>query len=156
MPPSLSRRTALWGALTLPLLVSACTNNEATPAADPDRIALEAALEVEQELLGVVERWNRSGRLPVDAINVVNNHVSTLGIALGKASPSPSPTGSSSYLLVPGGPSVSTQAVIAAADSATNKHTRALRSASPTITPLIASIAASDAAIAAFLRGGLA
>ena len=49
-------------------------------------------------------------------------------------------------------PSLSTEQVVALLDTAADAHTRALRSASPAISPLLASIAASDAALAAAVR----
>ena len=161
MPPAFSRRTALCGALTLPLLLSACTNDDATPAADPDRAALESALDVELALYDVV--GNMQGLRIRDALQplgAVQAHVDALDSALGQppsvtaelaplgsASPSVSSSPSPS-------PFSTVEEAIRAADRAVNSHTRALRTASAEISPLLASIAASDAAVAAFLRAG--
>lgn len=163
MPAPLSRRAALCGAVALPLLVSACTNDGATPATDPDRTALESALDVEKDLYLVVGNLKAvGGRAGLQPTWAVNEHVKALDTALGQSpsftyeieplgptSPSPSPS-----FTQHGFPSV--DEAIRAADRAVNAHLRALRSASAAISPLIASIAASDAAIAAFLRGGTA
>jgi hypothetical protein len=133
------------------------------PAADPDRTALESALEIEKDLYLVVGNLKGpGGRAALQPFWAVDAHVKTLESALGQepsltaelgppwtTSPAPSPS-----ITQHGFPSI--DEAIRAADRAVNAHLRALRSASAAISPLIASIAASDAAIAAFLRGGSA
>lgn len=152
----------------MPLLVAGCTSGAGDTVdtdgsvPDPDRSALENALDIEQTLYLVVGNVTSGGRDIVRALFAVSAHLRALDTALGQpasvvaalegirtplptASPSPSPSQSS------GRPPTVEQAV-RAADRAVNAHVRALRSASATVTPLLASIAASDAAIAAFLR----
>jgi hypothetical protein len=158
----------LLGAASMPLLVAGCTSGAGDTVdtdgsvPDPDRSALENALDIEQTLYLVVGNVTSGGRDIVRALFAVSAHLRALDTALGQpasvvaalegirtplptASPSPSPSQSS------GRPPTVEQAV-RAADRAVNAHVRALRSASATVTPLLASIAASDAAIAAFLR----
>jgi hypothetical protein len=158
----------LLGAASMPLLVAGCTSGAGDTVdtdgsvPDPDRSALENALDIEQTLYFVVGNVTSGGRDIVRALFAVSAHLRALDTALGQpasvvaalegirtplptASPSPSPSQSS------GRPPTVEQAV-RAADRAVNAHVRALRSASATVTPLLASIAASDAAIAAFLR----
>ncbi len=152
-----TRRRLLVGAAGVPLLLSAsaCTQDPADDLpVDPDREALEAAYEVEAATLASLEGWslkaNDSTVTPTEARTVINAHISALAMAL-SATPSaaPSSSGSESYELVP---TLSTAQTAAVLDSAADDHTRALRSASPEISPLLASIAASDAALAAALR----
>ncbi|MFL6182726.1 MAG: hypothetical protein ACJ73J_10510 [Actinomycetes bacterium] len=159
MPQPLSRRAALGGALALPFLVSACTQDDRAPATDPDRTALEAALEAEKDLYMVIANLKTGGgRAGLQPFWAVDAHVKALDAALGQApsvtfdiappgSPSPPPSPSQQR-------SPSVDEAIRAADHAVNAHDRALRAASAEITPLIASIAASDAAVAAYLRSG--
>jgi hypothetical protein len=90
-----------------------------------------------------------------NASAVVGAHVIALDDAL-SATPTPavqtqtpSPSSSFSVEVVP---PPSTGQVVALLDDAARQHTRALRTASPEISPLLASIAASDAALAAAIR----
>lgn len=163
--PTLSRRRLLVGGLCLPVLAAtACTDDPEQPPPDPDRVALETALEVELDLYLVVGNLKTDARDALMVSDAVEAHVQALDTALGQppsmtyelapvdsVSPAPSPSAS---------PSPSAQAfttveeAIRATDRAVNAHARALRSASAEITPLVASITASDAAVAAYLRGG--
>ena len=151
----LSRREVLLlGAVSLPLLLSACTNEDATPPADPDRVSLEEALGVETALLVTVANVRGSGTGAEQSVHAVQAHVMTLASAL-RQSPSATagiatPSGASASPALP----VSVDDAVRAADRAASAHTRALRSSSAEVTPLLASIAASDAAVASVLRGG--
>jgi hypothetical protein len=172
----------LLGAVSMPLLASGCTSNSggsdgSTPGAD--RVALQSALDVEKRLYLVVGNLSGTGRDGLQAFDAVDAHVRALDTALGQppsfstefapppsspglsasrsatASPSLSPSSSSSPSSPGTSPRVtSIDQAIRAADRAVNAHLRTLRSASAAITPLIASIAASDESIAAQLRGG--
>lgn len=155
--PTLSRRRAILGGLCLPMLAAtACTSDPEQPPPDPDRVALESALDIELNLSMVMGNLKAEGLDALMAFGAVEAHVKALDTALGQppsvtaevaplgsASPSPSPP---TFASVEEG--------IRAADRAVNAHSRALRSVSAEITPLLASIAASDAAVAAYLRGG--
>lgn len=151
--PPMTRRRLLAGTASVPLLMaaSACTGDPpAALPADPDRAALEAARDVEAELLDSLAGWSDQGTL-VDKrrVNeVLEAHLAALDTALG-SSPSPNPSPSPSTPAA-----IPTSTAVALVDSATRDHTRALRSASAAISPLLASIAASDAALAGALRRG--
>ena len=154
---TLSRRQVILGSLCLPVLAAtACTDDPEPPPPDPDRVALENALEVEQELYVVVGNLKAAGRDAVMVFGAVEAHVQALDTALGDPpsmtvemtpfeSDSPTPSSLERF--------VSVDEAVRAADRAVNAHLRALRSASAVISPLLASVAASDAAIAAYLRG---
>ena len=133
------------------LAVAGCTEEEASPPPpDPDRSALENALAVEEQLRDVVSALppDRQGAVAAEAVGVVGAHLEVLRSALGESTPSPS-----------GSPSPSTASptdlveVLAATDVAVDSHTAALRQASSATSPLLASLAASDAALAALIRG---
>jgi hypothetical protein len=157
-----TRRRLLVGAVGVPLLLSASACTEDAPAdlpADPDRDALQAARDVEAATLVSLENWpaedvGSSAVTPAAARTVVSAHVDvldqTLGQPLGQPlSRAPTASGAESYEL---DRTLSTGQVVALLDSAADAHTRALRGASPEISPLLASIAASDAALAAAIR----
>ncbi len=153
-----TRRRLLVGAVGVPLLLSASACTEDAPAelpADPDRDALQAARDVEAATLVSLENWpaedvGSSAVTPAAARTVVSAHVDVLDQTLSQP-PSRAPTASrsESYEL---DRTLSTGQVVALLDSAADDHTRALRGASPEISPLLASIAASDAALAAAIR----
>jgi hypothetical protein len=164
VPASVTRRRVLLAAAGGPLVFSigACTDDPPVePPADPDREALEAAREVEMTALASIEEWwpdvAESSITAPNASAVVGAHVIALDDALSATptpavqpqTPSPSPSPSLSMELVP---APSTAQVVALLDDAARQHTRALRTASPEISPLLASIAASDAALAAAIR----
>jgi hypothetical protein len=162
--PTLSRRRLLVGGLCLPVLATtACTDDPEQPPLDPDRVALESALNVEVGLLMLVGNLKAEGRDTAMVFGAVEEHVDALDAALGQppsttyelaplGSPSPSPSDSPSSAPTPSAFATADEA-IRTADRAVNAHLRALRSASAEITPLLASLAASDAAVAAYLRG---
>ena len=163
--PTLTRRRLLVGGLCLPVLATtACTDDPELAPPDPDRLALEAALDVELALYLVVGNLKADVDDALMVSDAVEAHVQALDSAL-RQSPSmtfevaPFDSASPAPSLSPS-PSPSAQAfttveeAIRAADRAVNAHARALRSASAEITPLVASIAASDAAVAAYLRRG--
>lgn len=161
--PPVTRRSLLAGTASLPLLLaaSACTSDP--PAAlppDPDRAALDAARDVEAELLDSLAGWSEPGMLldKRTTSEVLAAHLAALDTALG-SSPAPSPSSSSfdSDQLSQSMPAaIPTSTAVALVDAAARDHTRALRSASAAISPLLASIAASDAALAGALRRGRA
>jgi hypothetical protein len=132
------------------LTVAGCTEEASPPPPDPDRSALENALAVEEQLREVVTalppEWQ--GAVAAEAVVVVEAHLDVLRSALGESTPSPS--GSSSPSMAPPADLVD---VLAATDAAVDSHTSALRQASAAISPLLASLAASDAALAALVRG---
>jgi hypothetical protein len=153
-PASLSRRRVILGGACLPVLMAtACTGEMEEPPPDPDRVALEAARDVELDLADVMAGLRNDGgtddELDVAAVTmvvgVVEAHATALETALTDVATSVTPSGSST----------ATTAGEAArvADRAADAHLRAVRAASAAITPLLASIAASDAAVAAYLRG---
>ena len=155
--PPVTRRMLLAGAVGIPLLLSTSACTEDPPAdlpADPAREALQAAREVEAATLLSLGGWSpdedASVVTPADAREAVSAHVDALDDAL-SATPSatPPPSGSGSEEQVP---EISTDQVVVALDAAADNHTRALRTASPEISPLLASIAASDATLAAAIR----
>ncbi len=161
VPASMTRRRLLLGGLGASLLLSVSACTEDPPAdlpTDPDRDALEAAKGLEVTTLASLAGWTAgdddSAVTPTRARAVVGAHISALATALStppttSAPPTPVPSGSESFLPAPVD---FTKQVVAALDAAASDHTRALRTASPQITPLLASIAASDAALAAAIR----
>lgn len=134
------------------LLVSGCRAQTPPPTPDPDRLALERALAVEEQLADAVAGLPPDLRSPLTAteVEVVDAHVQVLRSALDVASQSASPSASPSASLPPS--SAGLDDVLTAADAATDSHTLALRRASASISPLLASLAASDAALAALVR----
>ncbi len=156
-PAPVTRRVLLIGAVGIPmsLSVTACTGDAPVDLpADPDREALEAAQEVEVATLAALEGWpmdaNDGTVTRAEVSSAISAHIAALVAALTSTPPAiPSPSGSGSYALIP---TLSTAQVVAMLDSAASEHTRALRTASPEISPLLASIAASDAAVAAAIR----
>jgi hypothetical protein len=155
MPTPLPRRAVLRvaGAAVptgLLLAVAGCTGQASPPPEDPDRSALEDALAVEEQLRDVVVALPPEQQRAVVAVAVdtVEAHLDVLRSSLGDATPSPSVSFSPSA-----GPPVGLVDLLAATDAAVDSHTVALRQASPAISPLLASLAASDAALAALVRG---
>jgi hypothetical protein len=155
VPAPVTRRRVLVAVAGFPLLLSASACSEDAPVdlpADPDREALEAAHEVEAEALSSLAGWtpgsDDSGIAPAEARAVIGAHLAALAAAL-SSTPSATPSASESNELVP---TLSTAQVVTVLDSAADDHTRALRDASPEISPLLASIAASDASLAAAIR----
>jgi hypothetical protein len=156
-PTPVTRRRVLLGVAGAPLAlavltVSSCTEDPpAAPAPDPDREALESARGVENELRATILTWTAEPAEQSTALTVVDGHLSALDVALGAASAatmsgSPVPSASSADL------PTSTATLVTRLDVAVDEHTMALRSASPQISPLLASIAASDAALGAAVR----
>ena len=152
VPPEVTpvtRRRVLMGAATAPvlLLATACTEEPVAPVApDPDRDALQAAFDIEGGLLAALSSWTApSGDDKTAVLQVIESHIDALRTSLGSQQSS----GSAS----PSSPAESTVSVTRMLDAAADEHSRALRTASPPISPLLASIAASDAALAASLRG---
>jgi hypothetical protein len=144
------------GAAALSTLgLAGCTDQVEPAPPDPDRVALEQALAVEASLLAVLSAWEDGGATALDAVEVVDQHVQVLRAALG-ASPSPSPTEpsppSQPSPTEPSAADPSTADVQRGIDDAADAHSAALRTASAGVSPLLASLAASDAALAAWLR----
>ncbi|HEX5017753.1 MAG TPA: hypothetical protein VFX15_09225 [Actinomycetes bacterium] len=158
MPEPVTRRRVLVGAVAVsvvPFGASGCTSGNDEPVTDPDRLALESALNVEVTLHRTLQGLARGDAATQDAatqgVQAVDAHVTALSTALNEALEA-SPSSSAS-----GTPEETTTTVgdaVRAADHAADQHRRALRSASAEISPLLASIAASDAAVAALLRSG--
>lgn len=148
---SVSRRTVLVApvALALGASVAGCTAPPAPIAHDPDRDALDAALLLEQSLSSHAGTWTGGPVSRESVIHVLDAHVTRLTQTLG---PSASPT-TPSPTTPPPTPSTSTQALRTAAARAATAHTKASQSAGPQTAQLLASLAASDAAIAAALGG---
>lgn len=132
------------------LTVAGCTEETSPPPPDPDRVALENALVVEEQLRDVVAALPTDPQWAVtlEATGVVGVHLEVLRTALGESTPSPSVSSSPST----GWPADLVD-LLEATDAAVDSHTAALRQASPAISPLLASLAASDAALAALVRG---
>lgn len=154
VPPELTpmtRRRVLLGAAVSPLLfvATACTEDPPpTVAPDPDRDALQAAYVTEDQLRSALTSWAAPrGDDKAAAVGIVDQHLEVLSTSLGGAS-SPERTSSASA-----GPAETTATVIRRLDAAADEHSKALRTSSAQIGPLLASIAASDAALAASLRG---
>lgn len=133
--------------------VSGCRAQTPPPAPDPDRVALQRALAVEEQLAVAVAGLppDRHPSLTDTAVEVVDTHVQVLTSALGTTSPSASPAASPSAGSSPS--STGLDDVLTAAGAAADSHTFELRRASASISPLLASLAASDAALAALVRG---
>jgi hypothetical protein len=132
-------------------VLAGCTSEPEAPPVDPDRLHLEGARDVEAQLLEVL-RAAPTGDVPEAAVVAVEQHLTALDAALGRqGAPSSSASASSS---TSASPTDAQTGPLRAADRAAAQHTKALRSTSAAITPLLASIAASDAAIAAALRPG--
>lgn len=155
----LSRRALVAGAMAVPAVaLAACSRTPEPAPADPERQQLEAAREVEAQLLVALQSDDST---PSDATEAVEQHLQALAGALGETEPTPSASASPSAT---SSPSVTASSApsdglailspVKAADRAADEHTRGLRVATARITPLLASIAASDAAIAAALRAG--
>lgn len=145
------------------LTVAGCTEETSPLPPDPDRVALEGALDVELTLYLTVGNLRATGPAALSPVHTVQTHIQTLDDALGQepsvsvelapaGTPSPGPSGSASASGADTPPTTVADAV-RAADRAADLHTRALHTASPEISPLLASLAASDAALAASLRG---
>jgi hypothetical protein len=155
VPPELSpmtRRRVLLGATVSPLLLvaTACTEDPPpTVAPDPDREALQAAYVTEDELRSALTNWAAPRAADkAAAVGIVDQHLEVLGTSLGGAS-SPERTASASA----SSPAETTATVVGRLDAAADEHSKALRTSGAQIGPLLASIAASDAALAASLRG---
>lgn len=133
----------------LVLAVTGCTEKAAPPPPDPDRSALEDALAVEEQLRDVAAALPPDGRyaFALDAVGIVDAHLEVLRSALGESTPSSSGSPSPSTA-----PPVDLADLLSATDAAVDSHTSALRQASPVVSPLLASLAASDAALAALVR----
>jgi hypothetical protein len=151
--PALSRRRLLLAGPAAALgALAACSEPEAPPI-DPDRVALESALAAEEVLAAAIAASTfDSPELRVQALAVSDRHVSELREALGagsagSASPAPSPSPTTA------GPSTgSTDDLVRVLDQTADAHTRALRRAPASLVPFLASLAASDAALAAAVR----
>ena len=125
-------------------LISGCTEQPQAAPVDADRVALTQAREREQLLLDQVRSWTPSRREPHSTVErVVEGHIVALDDVLGA-----SPTQAAADV-----ENLTTLALAHAADRAADQHTRALRSTGAEPARLVASIAASDAAVAAHLRG---
>lgn len=160
-PSPMSRRRLLLGAVSVPvvLTVGACTDDSPIELpADPERTALSAARVDEQVVRAALATWPGSERegdvTALEGLAIIDAHIAALDASLANATalaPSGSASASTSDHVVP---LVSTERVIELLHDAVTAHTRALRSATAQISPLLASIAGSDAALAAAIDGG--
>ncbi|MCZ3386302.1 MAG: hypothetical protein LH630_04920 [Actinomycetia bacterium] len=150
----MTRRRLLTAAVGVPLLLSASACTEDPPVApptDPARDALEAARSVEVTTLESLQNWSvdaGTGTAPVIVGEVLIGHVAALDEALG-TSPTPRPLESTDR-----NTALTLKGVIDLLDAAAAAHTKALRTAPAAVSPLLASIAASDAVLAAATRRG--
>lgn len=148
---SVSRRLVLTApvALALGASVSGCTAPPAPVAPDPDRDALDAALVIERSLR------SRAGTLTGGSVSrtsitrVLDTHISRLVETLGPSASSPSPSPSTP----PPSPATTPRELQTATERAASAHTKVSQGAGPQTAQLLASLAASDAAIAAALGG---
>lgn len=148
--------------LTAPVLLlggstlAACSDRPAPVALDPERERLDAALVLESQLLLDATTWaaDDPSRMPVTT--VFSTHVERLQQTLtGTTPPSASATDdpATSTELTTDSPTPPTTAGLAEqVRRAVAAHTRALRDADPPVAQLLASIAASDAAVVDSLR----
>jgi len=159
----LSRRAVLLTPLALAAgsSLAACSDSPPEPApVDPDRQALAAALDEEMTLQAMAHAWapvssaaNPSAQVVATLLDV---HVATLARTLSVATSSPPPSASAAP--TGSGPSeappVTTADLAHAAERAAGQHIRASRTVSPAAAQLMASLAASDSALARFLVAG--
>jgi hypothetical protein len=140
-------------ALAAAAATAACTDTAPPPPpTDPDRVALEAAQTIEAELLGLAGRWSVAAtgatRLATQVTDVLEAHLATLATTLGST-----PVGTPSASTTSAEPELVTSSTLAiAAARAAHAHTTSLRSTGGQAAQLLASIAASDSAIADALR----
>jgi hypothetical protein len=149
MPP-VSRRAFLAAPILVAIgaSVAGCTTPPAPVADDPDRDALTQALATEEALLAWTKTWDQGSDLQKAIGRVLNTHVATLTQTLGSsATPSTTPSPSTSAP----SPFTETDAFRRATLRAAAEHTKASRDAEPQTAQLLASLAASDAAIATAL-----
>jgi hypothetical protein len=168
----LGRRSLLRIAATLPVVVCAwplagCTSDSPEPA-DPDRESVEAALAAEEALAAAIASWPAASSYQTA---LVAAHTAVLRETLGMssapasaASSSPSTsatsaatssTSSATTVSTTGsttGSTTSRSDVVRAANDTERSHLRALTSVSAAVSPLLASLAASDAALAESLQ----
>ncbi len=156
MPP-VSRRAfvltpvAAAGSILASWLVTGCTDEPSPTPVDPDRMALLAALEREQDLLAQSLSWEGDAVPAAEVRRVLQIHVDRLASTVGTTvtptpTESPTPTDSSTATVL------STSELAREADRAADGHTQLLASAGVEPAQLLASLAASDAALAAYLR----
>jgi len=154
------RRTVLLAPLVVVTghLLGGCTDKTIPVARnDPDREAVGSALTVETGLLQLAAQWSDAGDFvanPQTVVAVLTTHVDVLSKALGttigagsSAAASPSSGSSSSAM-----PRATAATLQIRAGQAARSHTRALLSISGPAAQLLASIAASDIAVADSLR----
>ncbi|HVQ87618.1 MAG TPA: hypothetical protein VMT88_05485 [Actinomycetes bacterium] len=159
---SVSRRAVLLspalaaGSIVTAAALAGCTDEAPPVAIDPDRVALTAALVREQQLLNnaqAVARTERQSAIAAAGMQqieaVLTTHVETLTATLGGSTPSPSTTLTTPELTPQ---ELTAQELARASDRVAQEHTRALRTVGDEPARLLASLAASDAALASFLR----
>ena len=146
-PLHLTRRALLQLPLAAGVVggVGACTTDRGEPTDPPDQAdvtAVQNALATETQLLSVAVALRDPG-----AVTVLRRHVDLLASSL--TPPAPSPTAASD------GPSagpVTVAALAAGLSDASDAHLAALPTVSGTVARALASIAASDRALAAWTR----
>ena len=155
--PTVSRRAfvispvAAAGSLLTLGLVSGCTDKPSAIPVDPDRVALLAALERERGLLAQSLRWEGDEVPAAEVHRVLQTHVErladTVSTPVTPTSTATSPTPTTSVVTAP-----STLDVAREADRVADEHTQSVSAAGAETAQLLASLAASDAAVAAYLR----
>jgi hypothetical protein len=151
MPP-VSRRSVLIAPLgAVAVLLVGCRSSTEEPApVDPDRVSLTAALEREESLLQLTAGWRGTTDLltPAAAMAMVTAHIDALKQTLGGG-----PTPTASVTPTQDNPPASSDRQLAAAASDTAlAHRRALMTTGGPTARLLASLSASDAALARAVR----
>lgn len=155
--PTVSRRAfvispvAAAGSLLTLGLVSGCTDKPSAIPVDPDRVALLAALERERSLLAESLLWEGDAVAAAEVHLVLQTHVERLADTVSTpvtptSTATPTPT-STSVVTAP-----STLDLAREADRVADGHTQSIPAAGAETAQLLASLAASDAAVAAYLR----
>jgi len=132
-------------------LVPGCTDKPSSVPVDPDRVALLAALERERSLLAQSLSWEGDAVPATEVRRVLQTHVERLASTVRApvtptSTTTPTPT-STSVVTVP-----STFDLAREADRVADGHTQSIPAAGAETAQLLASLAASDAALAAYLR----
>jgi hypothetical protein len=132
-------------------LVSGCTDKPSPIPIDPDRVALLAAFERERSLLAQSLLWDGEAVPAAEVRAVLQTHVERLASTVSTpvtptSTATPTLTGSS-VVTEP-----STLDLAREAGRVADEHTQSIPAAGAQTAQLLASLAASDAALAAYLR----
>ena len=130
-------------------LVSGCTDKPSAIPIDPDRVALLAALEREQSLLAQSLSWEGDAVPAAEVHRALQTHVERLASTVSTSvTPTATPTPTSTSVVT----SPSTLDLAREANRVADVHAQSIPAAGGETAQLLASLAASDAAIAAYLR----